>query len=161
MLAVSAGVRWVDVGADAVPAERVGGRGGYEASSNQNSACGGSRAGANVPGVHGSPSGESTARAMAESTTTGTTLRRPPQGHNSTSVANTRRNSWAHGAPRPRARPSGSASRAGRQLGVARGHQRWRAKHPRSERVAPGRRDARRRSPGAMIHLPIRDRGSV
>ena len=31
-----------------VPAERVGGRVGYEASSNQNSACGGSRAGAKV-----------------------------------------------------------------------------------------------------------------
>jgi uncharacterized protein DUF4157 len=36
-----------------VPAERVGGRTGYEASSNQNSACGGSRAGAKVAGCTG------------------------------------------------------------------------------------------------------------
>jgi hypothetical protein len=50
----------------------------------------------NVVGVHGSPSAASTARARAESTTTATTLRRPPHGHDRTSVANTRRNSSAH-----------------------------------------------------------------
>jgi len=37
---------------------------------------------------------------MAESTTTVTTLRRPPHGHGRTSVvANTRRNNSAHGEP--------------------------------------------------------------
>jgi hypothetical protein len=64
------------------PAGSVGGRAGYEASSNQSSPCGGSRAGANVVGVHGSPSAASTARARAESTTTtAITLRRPPHEH--------------------------------------------------------------------------------
>ena len=55
MSAVSAGVRWIDIGADSVLAERIGGVVGYEAS-NQNSACGGSRLGTKVAGVHGSPS---------------------------------------------------------------------------------------------------------
>ncbi len=47
--------------------------------------------------LHGSPSDASTVRAMAESTTTETTRRRPPHGHASTSVAHIRRNSSAHG----------------------------------------------------------------
>jgi len=42
MPAVSAGAHWVDVRADPSPAERVGGRAGYQASSNQSSPCGGS-----------------------------------------------------------------------------------------------------------------------
>jgi hypothetical protein len=48
-----------------VPAERFGDRAGYEASSNQSSACGGSRAGVKIAGVHGGPSSASTAHAMA------------------------------------------------------------------------------------------------
>ncbi len=66
------------------------------AARNQSSPCGGSCAGANVVGVHGSPSAARTARARVESTTTAITLRRPPHGHDGTSVANTRRNSSAH-----------------------------------------------------------------
>lgn len=69
MPAVSAGVRWVEVGATPFPAERIGGRAGYEASSNQSLAWGGSRADAKVAGLHGSPRPPSTARVMAESTT--------------------------------------------------------------------------------------------
>jgi hypothetical protein len=119
--AVSAGAHWVDVRADPSPAERVGGRAGHEASSNQSSPCGGSRAGANVVGVHGSPSAASTARTRAESTTTAITLRRPPHGHDSTSVANTRRNSSARGTRPARVEPltvrSGSRRRvAGERL---------------------------------------------
>ena len=88
MSAVSAGAHWVDVRADPSPAGSVGGRAGHEASSNQSSPCGGSRAGANVVGVHGRPCAASTARARPESTTTAITLRRPPHGHDSASVAN-------------------------------------------------------------------------
>ena len=69
-----------EVGAD--PSLRRSGRrsSGLRGSSNQSSAWGGARAGVKVAGEHGSPRVASTARAMAESTTTATTLRRPPQG---------------------------------------------------------------------------------
>jgi hypothetical protein len=110
MSAVSAGVHWVDVGADPSLPSTSAVVAGYEASSKQNSACGGSRAGAKVAGVDGSPSGASTARARVESTTTATTLRRPPQGHDSTSVANTRRNSSAHGTRLARVELLGAAA---------------------------------------------------
>jgi len=116
MSAVSAGAHGVDVRADPSPAGSVGGRAGYEASSNQSSPCGGSRAGATVVGVHGSPSAASTARAKAESTTTAITLRRPPHGHDSTSVANTRRNSSAHGTRPARVEPLGVAAAGGGSL---------------------------------------------
>ena len=48
-----AGLQRVDLGADPSLAKHVGDRAGYEASSNQNSAWGGARAGAKVAGVHG------------------------------------------------------------------------------------------------------------
>lgn len=113
MTAVSARAHSGEVRADPSLPNVSGVVAGYEASSNQNSACGGSRAGAKVAGVDGSPSGASTARARAESTTTATTLRRPPQGHDSTSVANTRRNSSAHGTRLARVEPLGGAAAGG------------------------------------------------
>jgi hypothetical protein len=66
MPAAWAGLRWVDLGA-APSLARVGDRAGYEASSNQSSACGGARAGAKVAGAHGKPSAASRVRARAES----------------------------------------------------------------------------------------------
>jgi hypothetical protein len=113
MSAVSAGAHWVDVRADPSPAGIVGGRTGYKASSNQSSPCGGSRASANVVGVHASASAASTARARAKSTTTAITPRRPPHGHDSTSLANTRRNSSAHPTRPPRVDPLGVAAAGG------------------------------------------------
>jgi len=49
----------------------------------------------------------------AESTTAATTLRRPPHGHDSTSVANTRRNSSVHGTRLARIEPLGDAAAGG------------------------------------------------
>ena len=74
----------------------------YDASSHANSAWGGERAGANVTGSLGTPSALTSMFASAGSVTTAMTLRRPPQGHCSTSSANTRRNRSAHGSRRER-----------------------------------------------------------
>jgi hypothetical protein len=149
MPAVSARAHWVDVRADPSPAERVGGREGYEASSNQSSPRSGSRAGANVVGVHGSPSAASTARARAESTTTASMLRRPPHGHDSTSMA---KHPTQQLGPRD---PTGTRRAARRRRGrrwfaATRGHRRAElrpplaggAEHPRvAHQVATGWRD--------------------
>jgi len=117
---------------------------GYEASSNQNSACGGPAQARRSSGVHGSPSGASTARAKAESTTTATTLRRPPHGHCSTSVANTRRRTRPLGPARTR---QAARRRRGEQcLAVARASARGSCytpcgpgrTRPRSERGSAG-----------------------
>jgi hypothetical protein len=115
MPAVSAGVRWVDSGADRSLPSASAVVAGY-ASSNQNAACGGSRAGAKVAGVHGSPRGASTARAMAESTTTATTLRRYDgrrTGRTARRWRNTRRKSSAHGTRPARGEPPGIAAVGG------------------------------------------------
>lgn len=63
--------------------------------------------------MHGSPRVASTARAMVESTTMATTLRRPPHGQDSTLVANTRRNSSAHRTRPARAEPPGGVAQGG------------------------------------------------
>ncbi len=85
-------------------AEHDGGRAGYKASSNQNSACGVARAGARPPGT--ASRAPRAGRARAESTTTVTTRHGPPHGHE----AGRRR------TPGAATRPSGS----GRSGGVAR-----------------------------------------
>jgi hypothetical protein len=95
---------------------------------------------------------------MAESTTTATTLQRPPHGHNSTSVANTRRNSSAHGTPVPR---------VPERLGVARGHQPAELLLTEPDTLAQWTRWRRSGEMldvdplGDMIHLQARDGGPV
>jgi len=110
---MSARAHWGDVRAAPSLPNRVGTVRGYEASSNQSSPCGGSHAGANVVGVHGSPSAASTARAKGGVHHHG--------DHAATATARARQHvGGEHPAQRLGPRDPARAGRAARRRAVAR-----------------------------------------